>query len=87
MPGLGKEDISLDLKQGVLTIQGNKKEEKKDDEAHTYSSQRKSFYRSYTLPDEVDPAGIKAKMENGVLEIIIPKPKEVEQKSTAISIQ
>jgi len=86
MPGLAKEDISVDLKQGVLTIQGNKKEEKKDEANHSYSTQRRSFYRTYSLPEDIDPAGIKAKMEHGVLEIVIPKPKEVDQKSTAISI-
>lgn len=87
MPGLAKEDISVDFKNGVLTIQGNKKEEKKDEANNSYSSQRRSFYRSYSLPEDVDPAGVKAKMEHGVLEIVIPKPKETEQKSTAISIQ
>ena len=45
MPGLSKEDISVDLNNGVLTIKGSKKEESKDDKGSTYSRQSRSFSR------------------------------------------
>jgi len=70
----------------VLTVKGSKKEENKDEKSNSYSRSQRSYQRSFTLPEDVDPAEIKAKMEHGVLEITIPKPKEAPQKNTAITI-
>lgn len=44
-------------------------------------------YRTFNVSEDVDPAAIKAKMENGVLEVTIPKPKEVESKTATIAIE
>jgi HSP20 family protein len=45
MPGLAKDDINVDLKNGVLTIKGSKKEENKDDKTNTVSRSKRSYYR------------------------------------------
>jgi len=86
MPGMAKEDVSVDLKDGMLSIKAVKKEESKDEKGG-FSRQRRSFFRSFALPDGVDASAIKAKMENGILELTIPKPKEEEQKASSIAIQ
>jgi len=86
MPGLSKEDVKVDLKNGVLTIKGTKKSEETK-EGGGSSKQKRSYYSSFTLPEDVDATGIKAKMEHGVLEVTIPKPKEKEAPSTTVSIE
>jgi HSP20 family protein len=45
MPGLSKEDINVDLHNGVLTIKGSKKEENKDEKTNTHTRSKRSFFR------------------------------------------
>lgn len=74
-PGFQKEDFSIDVHDAILTVKGEKKEEKTDeDKKYTrreYSFS--SFERSFTLPENIDDESIDAKYENGVLRIILPK--------------
>lgn len=70
VPGLTKEDIKISTKEGVLTISYNKEE--KDDKTHFVSS----FYKSYTLPEDVKEDNIKGKVENGILELTLPTDKK-----------
>ncbi|QHL88014.1 Hsp20 family protein [Nibribacter ruber] len=75
LPGLRKEDISLDFQQGRLTISGERQfnQEKNEKRYHMVESQYGSFSRSFQLPDIVDPNGIEAVFENGVLRVTVPK--------------
>lgn len=70
VPGLTKEDIKISTKERVLTISYNKEE--KDDKTHFVSS----FYKSYTLPEDVKEESIKGKVENGILELTLPTDKK-----------
>lgn len=70
VPGLTKEDIKISTKEGMLSI-SYKKEEKND---KTYFVN--SFYKSYTLPEEVIESEIKGKVENGVLKLTLPLSKK-----------
>ncbi|MDD5401047.1 MAG: Hsp20/alpha crystallin family protein [Sulfurimonas sp.] len=82
LPGVKKEDISVETKDNVLTISGERKhknEVKKDDYYKLESSYGK-FLRSFTLPKGVDAENIKASCENGVLEVTIPKLTKDEEK-------
>lgn len=75
LPGIDKNDIKVSMEHHVLTIKGERKEEKKE-EKENYSRierSRGTFYRRFTLPDTADGEKIHAKMQNGVLEIVIPK--------------
>jgi len=81
LPGMKKEDIKVSLKDGVLTVSGERKMEDKKDEGDYRRIERSygAFMRSLTLPEGVDPKSIKAKLENGVLEVEVPKPEQKEK--------
>ena len=87
LPGVKKEDIKVDLNEGVLTISGERKtkEEVKQEDYYKIETYFGKFSRSFTLPDNVDIENIEAKSDNGVLEIVIPKLKDdVSKKSIEI---
>ena len=84
VPGMSKKDFKIDLKDNVLTISSEKKDEKKEDQENytrrEYSYQ--SFSRSFTLPqDVVNDEKIEAKYDNGELRITIPKKEEAKPKA------
>ena len=89
-PGLDKNDFSVDIQNNVLTISSEKEmKDEKDEKSYLrrefgYSS----FQRSFSLPETVKVDNIKAKHENGVLYVELPKKKEaVEKSSKKIDIQ
>jgi len=87
--GIKKEDIKLNLdSSGMLTISGERKSELVDDKGARKRVERKygTFVRSIQLPKGVDTKEVKAKFNNGVLEISIPKGKE-ETTSANINIE
>lgn len=75
LPGLKKDEINIDFQEGRLTISGERRfsDEKKDKKYHMIESQYGSFSRSFYLPDTVNPEGIDADFEDGVLKITVPK--------------
>jgi len=75
LPGLAKEDVSVTVENGVMKIEGERKEEKKGKYHHTERAYGK-FLRSFSLPDDVDASKIEAKAVNGVLELQMPKNKK-----------
>ena len=81
-PGLNKKDFSIDLDGNVLTISSEKKSEnKKKDEKFTRREFNYSYFkRSFTLPESVEAAKIKAKHNDGILNITIPKKEEAKEK-------
>lgn len=78
LPGMKRDDVQVTLDDGVLTIRGEKKEEqeKKEKRYHLWERRYGTFERSFTLPRSVDPQGIKAKFEDGVLKIEMPKSRQ-----------
>jgi len=88
-PGLGEDDLSIELRDDVLTIQGNKQETKEQKDEHFYRSERRygTFQRVLSLPKDAQKESIDAKMKNGVLNIRIPRlaVEDSEVKRIAIS--
>lgn len=80
LPGMGKEDVSLTLQDGVLSLKGEKKFEKESDEENgrIVECRYGRFERSFTLPVSADWSKISAKFKNGVLTITMPKLPEKE---------
>jgi len=80
LPGVKKEDIKVDIKDGLLTISGERKlkNETKEDDYYKMETFFGKFSRSFNLPEDADVDNIEAKSENGVLEIVIPKLKKEE---------
>lgn len=75
VPGLTKEDIKITTKEGVLTISFDKEE--KTDKTYFVST----FKKSYTIPEDVKEKDIEGKVENGILELLLPidRKKSVER--------
>ncbi len=84
LPGMKKEEITIDLKNDVLTVSGERKLEKKENgKVHHVESYYGAFTRSFTLPENIKAEGIKAEFKNGILHITVPKgdvskPKAIE---------
>ena len=87
VPGMKKEDLNLTLQNGVLTISGerNRGEQKPD---HGFRSERfvGRFQRSITLPASVDPSGVKATYQDGLLKVMLPKSEEAKPKQIEVSV-
>jgi HSP20 family protein len=89
LPGLDEKDINVELKDDVLTLSGEKKEEEEKEEKDFHVSERRfgSFRRSFRLPSGVDQSKISADFKKGVLTIAMPKTAEAQQKSRNIDIK
>jgi HSP20 family protein len=90
MPGLDKKDIAVEIKNGVLAISGEKKEEKTEkDKDRYYHFERRfgSFRREFALPDHVDADHVEAKYANGVLELSLRKTEAAKPKSIEVKVE
>lgn len=77
LPGLTKDQIKIDLHENTLSVSGERREEKKEEDKerkqHISELYYGSFSRSFTFPESIDAERSDAKFENGVLTITIPK--------------
>jgi HSP20 family protein len=85
IPGVKKEDLKISLQDNILTINGEKKSNIKDEKDKKYYRTERmygSFTRSFTLPEEINPDSVEAKFEDGILNISVEKasPKKSQQK-------
>ncbi len=89
LPGMDKKDISITIENGTLKIEGEKKEEQKKEHGKYYHLERRygKFSRSFILPDEVLSEKIDAKMNNGVLELTLPKTEKAIPKAIEVKVQ
>jgi HSP20 family protein len=89
MPGCAPEDIDVQLKDGILTIKGEKKVEK-DDKQKDYHVMERSygmFERSFSLPAEIDAAKVDAHFDNGVLKVTLPKLPAEQARAQKIAVK
>ena len=88
-PGLDPKDIDISLSDGVLTIKGEKRQEKEEKEADYHLVERSygSFTRSVQLPREVQSDKISASYKNGILKITLPKSEEAKKKEIKIKVE
>jgi HSP20 family protein len=79
LPGVDAKDIEVSLEKGVLTIRGRRELAAREDKAGFRRAERVSgeFYRRFSLPDTADSQSVKARFNNGVLEVSIPKQAQV----------
>jgi len=85
VPGFNKEDLKVDVKGKIVTISGERKEEKIEGE-NNYRKERRygKFERSFQLGFDANSSTVKAKYENGILTLEIPKPEEQKVKQIQI---
>jgi HSP20 family protein len=88
LPGLGPDDVKLELEDGVLTVSGERKSEhtERKEGYHRVERAYGAFSRTLTLPDGVEPERIEARFEQGVLEVRIPKPEERKPHRVSIAV-
>jgi HSP20 family protein len=78
VPGMNKEDFSIEINDNYLTISGERKftKEKKENAYRSIETQYGSFSRSFSLPENIDVSKIEAEYKNGILEIALPKDEK-----------
>ena len=81
-----KKDISVDVKDQVLTLRGERKYDHEVKEEKYYRRERAygKFQRAFSLPADVDSENIKAEFKDGLLKIEVPKPEKQKPKEIAI---
>jgi HSP20 family protein len=89
IPGMTKDDVKISIQDNVITLKGEKKQEKEEKDANYHRIERSygSFCRSFTLPTAVKADKIKATYKDGVLNVTLPKTEEVKPKEIPISIE
>lgn len=88
MPGMSQDDIELEIENNVLTIRGEKREEREEGSEerryHVWERRYGSFQRSFTLPRSVQADDITADFEDGVLHVRMPKSEEAKGRKIQI---
>ncbi len=89
LPGVDEKDVEVTLSDNVLTIQGERKQEReeKKKDFHLVEQSYGSFARSISLPFEVDTNAVKANFSKGVLKVTLPKPAAAKAKTRRIEIK
>ncbi|RYB97053.1 Hsp20/alpha crystallin family protein [Ciceribacter ferrooxidans] len=89
LPGISESDVDVSIQNGVLTLKGEKKFEKKDEKDNYRLVERRygSFQRSMSLPASVDEAAVTAKFDKGVLTVTMPKKPGSAPKERKIAIE
>ena len=91
LPGVDENDIDVELADNVLTLRGEKRFERDDEDKkggyHVMERSYGSFARSIPFPFDVDPDAIEAVFKNGVLNLSVPKPAEIAAKTQKISVK
>lgn len=88
IPGMKKEDVKVSVNKNVLTLSGEKEEEKKaeDKKYHRMESYYGSFQRSFVLPDGIKTEKVTADFKDGVLTVVVPKNEEAKEKTVDIKV-
>jgi HSP20 family protein len=89
LPGLKKDDVDLSLDGSMLTLRGEKKEERTEDDrerkVHVYERSYGTFTRSFMLPREIDAEKIRADFTDGVLKLHLPKTDKAKGRKIEIN--
>ncbi len=87
LPGFDKDHVSVTLEDGVLTISGRLEDEREEKGEHFYLQERTSgsFSRSFRLPAEVDAETVDARLEQGVLKLVLPSRAAAETRKITVN--
>lgn len=88
IPDVKKEDVKVTVEDGVLTIQGQRKQEKEEKGKRYHRVERSygSFVRSFSLPDLVDEEKVNAEFKDGILNLHLPKSEKAKPKSIEVKV-
>lgn len=88
LPNVNKDDVHVTLENGVLCIQGERREEKeeKDRKYHRRELRYGSFLRQFTMPDDIDEANVDASFKDGMLTVTVGRTATQQAKTKEIAI-
>ena len=88
IPDVKKEDVKVTLEDGVLTIQGQRKQEKEETGTKYHRIERSygSFARTFSLPDVIETDKVKAEFKDGVLNLYLPKSEKAKPKAIEVKV-
>ena len=86
VPGVNAEDIEISLDDSVLVISGTRKDQARTEDTDVRRAERLTgdFSRRFTLPETTDADRVKAKVSNGILEVVIPKLPEIQPRRITV---
>ncbi len=86
LPGVASKDVDVSMENGMLAIKGERKTETKDEREDYKRVERSygSFYRRFSLPNTANADKITAKLQNGVLEVVIAKKEGVQPRKISV---
>jgi HSP20 family protein len=88
LPGVKPEDVRISVENNVLTLQGEKKEEERqDDKVYRFERTYGMFERSFTLPATIDANTIVAKFESGLLTVLLPKVEAAKPRQITVNVE
>ncbi len=88
IPGVKKEDVKVTIEDGMLTIQGERKQEKEEKgrKFHRVECSHGKFMRSFQVPDDADENNVKAEFRDGMLNVTLAKSAKAKDKAKAINV-
>jgi HSP20 family protein len=91
LPGVSKDNVKVTLEDGVLTVQGERKQEKEEEDKDKKVLRKErftgSFMRKFLLNEDVDPNGVKASFKDGILDVSVPKVAKPEKQVKSITVE
>jgi HSP20 family protein len=89
LPGVTKDDVKIVMQENMLTVKGEKKQEKESKGSNYHRVERSygSFQRSFTLPTSVKGDKVDASFKDGVLSIVLPKAEEAKRKQIEVKVK
>ena len=89
LPGMSKDDVKVTVQDGVLSIQGERKQEEETNDSKHHRVERiyGSFLRRFTLPENVDENSIRANFKDGILSLTLSKAEPAEPKAIEVDVQ
>jgi len=89
LPAVKKEDVHVTFEDGMITIKGERKQQKeeKNEKYHRVESFYGAFERTFSLPENVNSDAIRCESKDGILTVHIPKTENLKQKAKQISVQ
>ncbi len=88
VPGIQEKDISLEIADGRMTLKGHAEESQETEEKPYRMKEfsRRSFERSFTIGEGIDQDQVSAKLDNGILTVVLPRKEEAKPKSVKVKI-
>ncbi|MEY4580060.1 MAG: hypothetical protein RL701_4763 [Pseudomonadota bacterium] len=88
LPGVNKSDVKVNVENGIVSIQGERKQEKEEKHRKLHRVERSygSFLRTFSLPEGIDDAKIAAQYNDGILTVHLPKAPNAKPKSVEVKV-